>query len=279
VYKERYKFSKIGAVFMVLGKLNNRKIANLLKQNIIGLVNDGDGLYLNISSAGHCSWVLRYTSSTLKKKRNMGLGSYPSVSILEARNLKNKAKYLNYTGTDPIDARKFNAHNINVDEIYKKWVIQKTAQAESFTKIKGIFEKYLICRIADMKIADITALHISEILVSLQNDKGISVTAHKLCRYFNQMMNYAVNLGFISFNPCQKVACCLNSAVTRHLPSIKYTEFDQLFRNLAKAKFRGTSVFLFIFNILTIVRPKEASSARWSEVDLKKKYGLFRQKG
>ena len=255
---------------MLTGKLNNRKIKTFLKQNITGMINDGDGLYLTISASGSCSWVLRYTSSTLKKKRNMGLGSYPQISITEARNMKNKAKYLNYTGTDPIDARKSNTDNITVKEIYKKWVLQKLAQVESFIKMKGLFEKYLIDKVSDIKLKDITALNISEILINLQKDKGISATVHKLCLYFNQMMNYAVNRGYISVNPCLKIADCLNAAVTKHFPCIHYSEISQLFTKLSEVRFRGTSVFLFIFNILTIVRPNEASSARWCEIDLKK---------
>ena len=44
---------------------------------------DGDGLYLNIAKGGSKSWILRAVIDD--KRRDLGLGGYPKVSLAEAR--------------------------------------------------------------------------------------------------------------------------------------------------------------------------------------------------
>lgn len=44
------------------------------------------GLYLVPSNrVGHGKWLLRFTSPEINKRREMGLGTYPEVSIAQAR--------------------------------------------------------------------------------------------------------------------------------------------------------------------------------------------------
>lgn len=52
-------------------------------------VADGDGLYLQVSKAGSKSWVFRFKRDG--KARDMGLGSYPTVSLADARKAAQEA--------------------------------------------------------------------------------------------------------------------------------------------------------------------------------------------
>ena len=63
------------------------------------------------SSRGHGKWQLRYVSPKSTKRRDMGLGTYPEVSIVRARLLATEARNMIALGTDPIDARE----NIKID--------------------------------------------------------------------------------------------------------------------------------------------------------------------
>ena len=60
-------------------KLNARKLLFLPKDKY----HDGDGLYITISSPGKGKWSFRFTIN--KRAREMGLGKFPDVSLLEAR--------------------------------------------------------------------------------------------------------------------------------------------------------------------------------------------------
>src|SRR5215813_12435841 len=74
----------------------------------IGKHKDGGGLYLQVTSgkAGiGKSWLLRFTSPVTHKERSQGLGSWPQVSLAEARRARDKALALVRDGIDPIDER------------------------------------------------------------------------------------------------------------------------------------------------------------------------------
>jgi integrase len=65
---------------------------------------DGDGLQLVVSESGRRKWVLRYQMSGVR--RDMGLGSYPSVGLCDARLAAADARKLIARSVDPLDARR-----------------------------------------------------------------------------------------------------------------------------------------------------------------------------
>ena len=80
-------------------KLNARKLLFLPKDKY----HDGDGLYISISSPGKGKWSFRYTIN--KRAREMGLGKFPDVSLLEARQHALSNKQLLRKKIDPIDEK------------------------------------------------------------------------------------------------------------------------------------------------------------------------------
>ena len=68
-----------------------------------GYLADGGGLYLQITAAGARSWVYRFALA--KRRRDMGLGPFPAVSLAAARKLAADARALVKAGQDPIAAR------------------------------------------------------------------------------------------------------------------------------------------------------------------------------
>jgi hypothetical protein len=65
-----------------------------------GKYEDGDGLRLVVSATGAKKWVLRITVAG--KRREMGLGSYPLISLAEAREKALEARKSVVKGQDPI---------------------------------------------------------------------------------------------------------------------------------------------------------------------------------
>jgi integrase len=69
-----------------------------------GRYSAGDGLYLVISPAGHKTWVLRFQIDG--NRTDMGLGSYPAVSLADARGAASDARRQIAQKISPIEARK-----------------------------------------------------------------------------------------------------------------------------------------------------------------------------
>jgi integrase len=70
----------------------------------VGRHSDGDGLHLVVSETARKKWVLRYQVNGVR--RDKGLGSYPDVSLKEARSRARADRELIEKGADPIDAKK-----------------------------------------------------------------------------------------------------------------------------------------------------------------------------
>ena len=64
------------------------------------------GLRLEPGTAkGQGKWILRFVSPVTAKRRDMGLGTYPEVSIADARMPRHGARRLISSGKDPIEER------------------------------------------------------------------------------------------------------------------------------------------------------------------------------
>ncbi|MFD1690628.1 Arm DNA-binding domain-containing protein [Azotobacter chroococcum] len=68
-----------------------------------GTYQDGRGLFLKVTAGGTKSWVFRY--SFQGDRRDMGQGSFPAVSLRDARLEADKARLELARGTDPLARR------------------------------------------------------------------------------------------------------------------------------------------------------------------------------
>ncbi|MGE6793263.1 tyrosine-type recombinase/integrase [Pseudomonas guineae] len=83
-----------------MGKLNPKQVENLTEP---GTYEDGDGLRLIVKLTGRKSWLLRYQLDG--RRREMGLGAYPEISLKNARLETNSKRRQLIDGIDPLAAR------------------------------------------------------------------------------------------------------------------------------------------------------------------------------
>src|SRR5215469_17803390 len=67
------------------------------------VLHDGGGLYLRVSPTGAKSWVFRFQLDG--KRRDMGLGPYPDISLAEARGKASEYRKQRHERIDPLDAK------------------------------------------------------------------------------------------------------------------------------------------------------------------------------
>lgn len=82
-------------------KLKAPTLSRKLKRGYYG---DGGGLYLQVGTSGSRSWVFRYRQA--KRLREMGLGSFNTVSLTLARDLARDCRRQLQKGLDPLQVRK-----------------------------------------------------------------------------------------------------------------------------------------------------------------------------
>ena len=72
-------------------------------------LNDGNGLSLLIESNGSKGWRFRYRFDG--KPKMLSLGTYPTISLTDARQKRDEAKKLVVAGINPSDVRKRDKQN------------------------------------------------------------------------------------------------------------------------------------------------------------------------
>ena len=74
-----------------------------------GNYNDGDGLRLKVSHSRKSHWAVRYSIN--KRETETSIGSYPSMSLLNARKRKDEIKLLGKQGLSPAEIKAAEASN------------------------------------------------------------------------------------------------------------------------------------------------------------------------
>jgi integrase len=82
------------------GKLSAVEVA---KAKGPAVLHDGGGLYLRVSRTATKSWVFRFQRDS--RRRDMGLGPYPDISLAEARARASAHRKQVHDGIDPLDAK------------------------------------------------------------------------------------------------------------------------------------------------------------------------------
>ena len=94
-----YRGGLAGGLDLALHKLTAAQIRNVTT----GKFSDGSGLWFVKRNDGGAQWVLRVTIHG--RRREMGLGRFPDVSLKEAREAAEKWRGVVRQGLDPIKAR------------------------------------------------------------------------------------------------------------------------------------------------------------------------------
>jgi integrase len=83
------------------GRLSAVKVQGL---KLRGYYADGGNLYFRVTDSGSRGWIFRFAMG--RKTRDMGLGSYPDITLAKARELATECRRMVKDGVDPIEARK-----------------------------------------------------------------------------------------------------------------------------------------------------------------------------
>lgn len=234
---------------------------------------DYSGLVLNVSAVGGKSWVYRYTHPVTGKRQTYTIGRYPDFTLSEARERRDELKRLRARGIDPCEEKKKlredreKLYAQTMKTVVGNWVAFKKGgnlRAKTIENIERIINKQVIPLFGEMSIHDINAPIVISLLKKYEDRNN---TLHRLISTLNEIMNYAVNSGIIKINPLQKIKNVFNAERVKSLPALPIDElpgFISWWEAEAPERYKKALLFL----MLTMVRPREAFEAEWSEFDL-----------
>lgn len=128
-------------------------------------------------------------------------------------------------------------------------------------------EKDVFPAIGDIPVQEIKARKLVEALEPIKA-RGALETVRRLVQRINEIMIYAVNTGLIDANPASGIGMAFEKPKKQHMPTLRPEELPKLMRSLVMSNLSVPTRCLIEWQLLTLVRPSEASGARWVEIDL-----------
>lgn len=240
---------------------------------------DGDGLLLLVKTNSCKIWQFRYYKPFINKRTTISFGSYPEVSLQQARKQREEARKLIKQDIDPKEQReaeKWQQKNEINNTFYaaaEQWFKFKSNQGLKEITLKKAWrslENHVFPYIKEIPIRQVTAVNTIKILQPLNNNNKYE-TVKNLCRRINEIMYYAVNMGIIDSNPLAKITAVFNSRKGKNQPAISPNELPEFMQALAMANIELQTRCVIEWQLLTLTRPGEAVGAKWQEIDFDNK--------
>ncbi|HEH9770873.1 TPA: tyrosine-type recombinase/integrase [Pasteurella multocida] len=256
-------------------QLNNTAVEKAKAKDKPYTLTDGNGLFLLIMPSGSKTWQFNYYRPITKKRAKFSLGTYPNLTIAQARAKREEYRALLAQGIDPQEHKEqeqkvaITKIENSLQFIAERWKAKKAQEVEELTLKKNWrrMETYLFSSMGNMPINEILPKVAIEALEPLRN-QGKGDTLRRVIRLLNEVLNFAVNYGLIPFNPCLQINEVFSFGKSNNNPAISPKELPELIKTVMYSSVAIQTKLLFQFQLLTMVRPSEASNATWSEIDL-----------
>ena len=256
-----------------MGKLTALSVKALSEPGRHG---DGDGLYLYVAPSGSKSWVQRIVIDG--RRRDIGLGSFPAVSLAQARSLATLNRTAVSEGRDPL-AEKQQAKGLariptpsvptfaeaaaRVIELRRPiWSNPKHA-----AQWQSTLETYAFPVIGEKTVDEITPSDVLAVLEPIWTVKN--ETATRVKQRTETVMDWAVQHGYRMYNPAGKALLTALPTFRKeeeHHPALPYEQVSWAIKKVRDSTANQLTKLAFEFLVLTAARSGEVRNANWGEI-------------
>ena len=242
---------------------------------------DGAGLYLQVSKGGSKSWILRYVLDG--KAHEMGLGSFVTFSLADARLRATEQRKLIADGIDPIEAKRANvqarqlasANTITFDKACDDFIAANEAGWRSDKhgqQWRNTLKTYASPVIGDFPVSSVNTALVLKILQPIWATK--TETATRVRGRIEKVLDWAKVQGYRSGDNPAAWKGHLSEALPKpskvadagHHAALPWSEIGQFMATLRAMPGTGSLAMQLI--ILTATRTSEVIESKWSEFDL-----------
>ena len=244
-----------------------------------GTYSDGGGLNLRVEASGTKYRFQRVTIDG--KRRNLGLGGYPTVSLAEARKDALANSRMIREGRDPLAEKReaiaarqrpptptFAAAAEIVIELRRpSWTNAKHAAQWTST-----LATYAHPVIGDKLVSDITSADILAVLSPMWMEKP--ETASRVRQRAETVLDWAVAQGYRTDNPATRSITKVLPKTPRtkqHHPALHYRDVPPALEKVRTSTSDTVTKLAFEFLVLTAARSGEVRLATWAEIDWTKR--------
>lgn len=241
---------------------------------------DFDGLSLAVSATGGKSWHFRYYWAA--KQKRMSLGTYPEVSLREARALRDETRALLAKGINPKIDRKQKLRSVRLatensfKAVYRQWLAHrrldlKEGRQSTLAQIQRVFDKDVLPALGTVTIFDIHRPNLLDVLARIEQ-RGAFTTAEKVRTWFRQVFRFAmVKVDGLEANPASDLdVVAAPKPPVAHNPFLRLHELPDLLHKLRRYRGTITTQLGLRLLLLTGVRTGELRLATPDQFDLER---------
>ncbi|GGE20587.1 integrase [Primorskyibacter flagellatus] len=217
----------------------NRLSAAALKTAPVGKHADGGGLWFVKRQDGGAQWVLRVTAHG--KRREMGLGAFPDVSLRDAREAADKWRAVTRNGKNPIKerqrAKREAARNMHMlADIALDAFESRKAELKGDGKAGRWFsplELHVLPKLGKVPVAEIDQRDIRDTLAPIWHDKAD--TAKKAMNRLSIVMRHAAALGLeVDLQATEKAKALLGKQrhTVTNVPAMNWRDVPAFYQSL-----------------------------------------------
>ncbi len=248
---------------------------------------DERGLFLLVMPTGRKLWRFKYSFNG--RENLISLGTYPEISLSEARKRRDHERSLVALGKDPSRQRQIQreAMDRTFATVATMWFESKAKPqgekapewvASHSRTVRGRLDQHLVPFIGTRPVAEITTADIVPLMRRLI-DAGTHETARRVRQIASDVFCYAIALGWREDDPTLALRVLMpksNAGVRAAVIKPGEGATEQRLKELAGIlntidKYRGVTVVVSSALRLipyVFVRPYELQHAEWSEIDL-----------
>jgi len=233
---------------------------------------DSGGLFLLVTPTGGKWWRFKYRFGG--KEKLLSLGTYPQVSLKDAREKRDDAKKLLRNHADPAAERQAvkqaESGKGSFEAVAREW-FSKFSQSWVPRHAKTIqqrLDNHILPNLGQRQINEVTAPVLLAVLRKIEA-QGYIETAHRVKQICGQIFRYAIATGRAERDPAADLKGALPPAKSKCMASIIDPKgVGGLLRAIDDYKGSIVTQCALQFAALTFVRPGELRHAEWEEIDL-----------
>ena len=229
---------------------------------------DGGGLYLGVKPGGGKSWYQRIVIRG--KRREMGLGRFPDVSLAKARALAALNRATVADGGDPLADR----HREKAPRFRDAAETVHAANRPRWRSTKhaadwlATLNRHAFPSLGHITVDAISRTDVLDVLTPIWTSRP--ETARRVRQRIRTVMQWAVAHGYADGNPAGEVidgALPPMPKVKEHLRALPYVEIPAALELIAGCRSSLAARSCLRFLILTAARSGTARGALWEEID------------
>ena len=256
--------------------LTDTKIKNAKAEGKSRKLFDAAGLFLMLmpgkDGETHKRWRFKFTYGG--KEKLLALGTYPAVSLVEARKRRNAARALLDDKIDPTAERKSEKQQAKFrlantfSALADDWFETKQGgwSGRYAVDTRKLLERELLPELGNRALADITPRELLALLRKIERRDAPAI-AEKVLNIAGQILRHGVLTGPLESDPSRDLRGALKSREVKHHARLTEAEMPEFLAKLAGYTGAPVTSLAMRLLLLTVVRTQELRFAQWPEID------------